>query len=118
VGPTIGLAPKQLAVARSGQPSLYALGGEGIQRIDLENTAPPPQAGADVDLVSLLVIGLMLAMVVIAVISRRKRRSAGLLGPTLDRPVRLHAKNGAQSQHQQPRRDQDLLIAHKAEREE
>jgi hypothetical protein len=78
-----------VAVARSGQPSLYVLGGQGIQRIDLENTAPPPQGGGDVDLVSLLVIGAMLAIVVFAVVSRRQRRSAGLLGPTLDRPVRL-----------------------------
>lgn len=117
-GATIGVAPKQIAVSRSGPPSLYALGGEGIQRIDLENTAPPPQSGADVDLVSLLVIGLMVAIVVVAVVSRRQRRGAGSLGPTLHRPVRLHAENGTQPQHQQPRPDQDLLIAHEAEREQ
>jgi hypothetical protein len=112
------VAPKQIAVSRSGPPSLYALGGEGIQRIDLENTAPPPQSGADVDLVSLLVIGLMVAIVVVAVVSRRQRRGAGSLGPTLHRPVRLHAENGTQPQHQQARADQDLLIAHEAEREQ
>ena len=67
---------------------------------------------------SLLVIGLMVAIVVVAVVSRRQRRGAGSLGPTLHRPVRLHAENGTQPQHQQARPDQDLLIAHKAEREQ
>jgi sugar lactone lactonase YvrE len=115
--PALGVAPKQVAVARSAQPSLYVLGGDGIQRIDLENTPPPPQGGADVDLVSLLVILSMLAVVVVAVVSRRQRRGAGLLGPALDRPVGLHAKDGTQAEHQKAHRDQHLLIAHEAKRE-
>lgn len=116
--PALGLAPKQVAVARSAEPSLYVLGGDGIQRVDLENTPPPPQGGAEVDVVSLLVILSMLAVVVAAVASRRQRRHAALLGPTLHRPVGLHAKNGAQTEHQKARRDQHLLIAHQAEREQ
>ena len=84
----------------------------------VENTAPPPQATADVDLLSLLVIAAMLAVVVVAVGSRRRRRAAASLGPTLDRPVGLDAKDGAQRQHQQARPDEDLLIAHQAEREQ
>src|SRR5205085_6462431 len=92
--PTIDLAPKQIAVARSGQLSLYVLGSDGIERLDLENTAPPPQAGTDIDLVSLAVIGLMIALLALAVVSRRQRRlSAASLDAALDGPVRLHAKN-------------------------
>jgi sugar lactone lactonase YvrE len=118
IGTAPGLAPKQVAVARSGDSSLYVLGGDGVQRMDLENTPPPPQGSADVDPVSLLVILSMLAVLVVAVVSRRQRRGVRLLGPALDRPVGLHAKDGAEAEHQKTRRDQDLLIAHQAEREQ
>jgi sugar lactone lactonase YvrE len=117
-GAAVAFAPKQVAVARSAEPSVYVLGGDGIQRIDLENTAPPPQATADVDPLSLLVIAAMLAVVVVAVGSRRRRRAAASLGPTLDRPVGLDAEDGAQRQHQQAHPDEELLIAHQAEREQ
>jgi DNA-binding beta-propeller fold protein YncE len=74
--PTIDVAPKQVAVARSDQPSLYVLGSDGVVRLDLENTAPPPQGGSDLDAVSLIVIGLLVAMVGLAIVSRRSRRAA------------------------------------------
>jgi DNA-binding beta-propeller fold protein YncE len=116
-GAAVAFAPKQVAVARSAAPSVYVLGGDGIQRIDIENTAPP-QTSSDVDPLSLLVLAAMLAVVVVAVGSRRRRRGAALLRPTLDRPVRLDAENGAERQHQQARPDEDLLIAHQPEREQ
>jgi hypothetical protein len=115
--PGLELAPKQIAVARSLQPSLYVLGSDGIERLDLENTAPPPQAGADGDLVSLAVIGLMIALVVLAVVSRRQRRQSPIsFDAALDGPVRLQAKNGAQRQQQQADADQNLLVAHQTKR--
>jgi DNA-binding beta-propeller fold protein YncE len=113
-GPGVQLSPKQVAVVASPQPLLYVLGSDGIERIDLQNTAPPPAAGADVDLVSLAVIFGMVALLVLAVLSRRQRRRATSVGATPGRPVRLDAKDGAQRQHQEPRRDEDLLIAHQA----
>src|SRR4029077_16004472 len=54
--PAIDVAPRQLAVPPQGQQSLYLLGTDAIQRLDLENTAPPPQSGPGVDLVSVFVI--------------------------------------------------------------
>jgi hypothetical protein len=115
--PTIDVAPKQVAIEpRSGQPSVYVLGSDGIQRLDLENTAPPPQGGPDVDLISLLVVVLMLALVIVAIVSRRQRRNGALLGASLDGPVGLHAENSAERQHQQTRADEDLLISHQTER--
>ena len=72
--PPIDVAPKQVAVARSDQPSLYVLGADGVVRLDLENTAPPPQGGSDVDVVSLVVIGLLVAMLALAIVSRRRSR--------------------------------------------
>jgi sugar lactone lactonase YvrE len=117
--PTLDLAPKQIAVARFGQPSLYVLGSDRIERLDLENTVAPPQVSQDTDLVSLGVIVLMLALVALAVVSRRQRRRAPVsLEAALDRPVRLHAKNGAQRQQQQPDANQELLIAHQPKSEE
>lgn len=115
--PSVDVIPRQVAVGRSGQPSLYVLGSDGIQRVDLQNTAPPP-SGADVDLVSLAVIGGMVALLLLAVLSRRQRRRAASLGSALDRPVGLHAEDRAQRQHQQAGRDEDLLIAHQPERKQ
>jgi tripartite motif-containing protein 71 len=71
--PTIDIAPRQVAVGRAGQLFVYVLGADGIQRLDLQNTPPPPPAaGASVDIVSLAAIGAMLAVVALAVISRRQ----------------------------------------------
>ena len=116
--PTIDVASKQLALA-PGPPSLYALGGDGIQRLDLANTPPPPQSGADTsDLLSLAALVLILILLGVAVVSRRQRRRAAAttsLAASLDGPVGLHAENGAQRQHQQPDADQDLLVTNQAE---
>jgi sugar lactone lactonase YvrE len=112
---TIDLPPRQIALARSDRPSLYVLGNDGIQRVDLENTAAPPQGGPDIDLVSLGVIVLLVAIVVLAFASRRARRS---LGSPLDGPVGLHAKDGGKGQHQETQTDQELLIANQPEREQ
>ncbi len=113
--PIIEVAPKQVALAL-GQPSLYVLGSDAIQRIDLADTPPPPQSGpASADLVSVVAILLFLVLVVLAVAARQQRRS---LHATPHRPIRLHAENGAQRQEQQPEADQDLLVANQAKREQ
>jgi hypothetical protein len=98
-----------------GQPSLYVLGADAIQRLDLENTPPPPQSGPGVDLMSVFVIVLMVALVAFAVLSRRQRR---LFSAALDRPVGLHTKDGAQREQQKPDADKDLLVAHQAKGEQ
>jgi sugar lactone lactonase YvrE len=117
--PSLDVSPRQVALPRSGQPSLYVLGSDGIQRLDLENTAPPPQGvGFDPDLVGLAVIVLMAALVALAMLSRRQRRAAASLGAAFDRPVRLHPEDGAQRQHEQPKTDEHLLIAHQTKREQ
>jgi sugar lactone lactonase YvrE len=115
--PTIDVGSKQLALA-PGQPSLYVLGGDGIQRLDLANTPPPPQGGTDTsDLLSLAALVLILILLGLAIVSRRQRRRAAStsLGAALDGEVGLHTENGAQRQHQQPGADQDLLVTHQAE---
>lgn len=105
------IAPKQIAIAPGG--SLYALSADEIERLDFADTPPPPQTTAGTsDLLSIGALVLMLGLVVVAVLSRRSRREKSLLS-TLDGPVRLHAKNGAQRQQQQPGADEDLLIANK-----
>jgi hypothetical protein len=117
--PQIDVAPKQVAVGRSARPALYVLGGDGVVRLDLENTTPPPQGGADVDLVSIGILGLLIAVMVFAVLSRRTRRAQpASVGATLDRPVGLQAENGAERQHQQTRANQDFLVANQTEREQ
>jgi sugar lactone lactonase YvrE len=114
----IDVAPKQVAVARSDRMSLYVLGSDGVVRLDLENTAPPPQGGADVDVVSLAVIALLLAVLIFAVLSRRGRPSLRSVGSALNRPVRLQAEDGAQRNNQQPHADEDFLVTHEAKREQ
>jgi NHL repeat len=114
--PPIDVVPKQVALSRSAQPSLYVLGGDGIVRLDLDNTPPPPQGGPDVDVVSLVVIGLLVVLVGSAVLSRRARRGAGSRA-ALGRPIRLETEDGAQRQYQQTQADEDLLIAHQTKRE-
>lgn len=110
----LDVVPRQLVFARIDRPSLYVLGSDGIVRVDFENTAPPPQGGPDVDVVSILIIGLLAAFVVFAVLSRRSRRAISV-GAALDRPVGLDAENGAQRKDQQPRADQQALIGDQAE---
>jgi sugar lactone lactonase YvrE len=118
--PTLEVSPRQVAVARADPPSLYVLGSEAIQRFDLENTPPPPQGGGllDADVISLAIVAFAAALVGVAVVSRRQRRTAASLGAALDRPVRLHAENGAQRQEQQARTHEDLLVAHQTKREQ
>ena len=117
--PAIDVVPRQVAVPRTGPPSLYVLGGDGIQRLDLENTAPPPQAGpGDGDVLSLFVIALMVALVAVALLSRRQRRASPSLHATSERPIGLHAENGTQRQQQEPNADQNLLIAHQPKGEQ
>jgi hypothetical protein len=120
--PTIDVAPKQVAISRTGAQSMYVLGSDAIQQIDLTNTAPPPQGGAvESDVISLIVMVLLLALVGLAVLSRLQRRRvpalAASLGASLEGPIRLDAKNGAQRQQQQPGADEDLLVAHQAKGE-
>jgi DNA-binding beta-propeller fold protein YncE len=116
--PTIDVGSKQLALA-PGQPSLYVLGSDGIQRLDLANTPPPAPSGADTsDLLSLAALVLILMLLGVAIVSRRQRRRAAAttsLGASLDGPVRLHTENGAQRQQQQPGADQDLLVTNQSE---
>jgi DNA-binding beta-propeller fold protein YncE len=116
--PAIDLSPKQLALAPDGQ-ALYVLGTTGIQRLELANTAPPPQASTDLgDLVSVLALVLMLALVVLAFAYRRQRRRVALLNAPFERPVGLDAKDGAQRQDQEAQGDEQLLIANQAKGEQ
>ena len=117
--PILDVAPKQVAVAPTGQPAAYVLGSDAIQRVDLADTAPPPQQGIGVDLLSVLAILLMAAVVVVAVLSRRRRRRGlALVGSPLKRPVRLYAKNGTKREHQEAEPDEELLIAHQSKGEQ
>jgi DNA-binding beta-propeller fold protein YncE len=116
--PAIGVVPRQVAVSRSDPPSLYVLGPDGVVRLDLENTAAPPQGGSEVDVVSLVVIAALAAVLGLAILSRRARRAATLLGAPPGRPIRLNAKDGAQRQYQQTRADEDLLITHQTKRKQ
>jgi NHL repeat-containing protein len=112
--PILDVSPKQVAVA-AGQQSLYVLGGDAIQRVDLADTPPPPQSTTGgTDLISVVALLLIVALVVLAVASRRQRR---LLHAAPHRPVRLHAENGAQRQQQQADADEELLIANQTKRE-
>jgi DNA-binding beta-propeller fold protein YncE len=115
--PPIGVSARQLAFARPTQPLLYVLGGEGVVRVALENTSPPPQSAQDTDLLGLVILVLLVAVVVLAFVTRRARVRAASLR-AFDGPVRLHSENGAQRQDQQPRADEHLLVAYQAEREQ
>ena len=115
-GDPIQIVPRQVAFARADRPSIYVLGGDGIVRVDFENTAPPPQGGgSDIDFISVLVIALLVAFIAFAILSRRGRRAASV-GAALDGKVGLYAKNGAHGQDQQANGDQHRGVLHQAER--
>lgn len=116
--PPLEVAPKQVALSRSDRPSLYVLGDDAVERLDLENTAPPAQPGAEVDLVSLAVLAVLIGVLVFAVMSRRGRRTSPALLGSLDRPVGLQPEDGGQRQHQQTRPDQHFLVTNQTEREQ
>ncbi len=117
-GQQISVAPRQLAVA-PGQPStLYALGGDGIVRLDLQDAAPPAPTHSDVDVIGPLLFGLLLAVPVLAFVLRRGRARKGSVGPASNRKVGLHAEDTAQREDQQAGADQPLLVAHQTEREQ
>src|SRR5262249_40146957 len=61
-GQTIDVSPRQIAVGPGLPVALYALGSDGIVRLDLENTTPPPQGSSDIDLVSPILFLLLLAV--------------------------------------------------------
>jgi sugar lactone lactonase YvrE len=114
--PPVDVAPKQLAWAGAERPALYALGTDGIVRVDLENTAPPPQSGVDLDVIRPLVIVLAGVFLVFVVLSRRSRGRA-LAGAALDRPVRLHPEDRAQRQNHQAAAYQNGVVADEPKRE-
>ena len=115
--PQINVAARQVAMARvSGM--LYVLGREGVVRVSLENTSPPPQSTQDTaDIAGLVVLVLLIGAVALAFLTRVKRgRSASLR--TLDGPVGLDSENGGQRDDQETSADQHLLITHQPEREQ
>ena len=101
--PLLATTPRQVAVARSAEPVAVRARLDQIQRLDLQNTPPPPQGSSGPDLLSVLVIVVMLGVVALAVLARaaRHRRAPASLGAALERPVGLDAENGAQREHQQ-----------------
>ena len=104
------VAPRQLATSRAEPQSLFVLGDQGVVRLDLENVAPPPQSAsaAEIDLLSPILILVLLAIPILALLARRWRASVGAASGG---EVGLQAEDGAQRQHQQPGRDQDLALA-------
>jgi DNA-binding beta-propeller fold protein YncE len=114
----IDVAPRQLAISASQPKSLYALGSEGVVRVDLDTSLPAPQASTDVDIVSPIVIALLFSLPVFALLMRRGRRGASSVAATAHRKVGLHAEDRAQRQHEQTHADQDLLVAHQADRKD
>jgi DNA-binding beta-propeller fold protein YncE len=113
----IDVTPRQVAIGPAQPRSLYVLGGEGIARLDLDNTPLPAQGGGDADLLSPIVLVLLLALPVLAVLARRRgaRRS---VAPTPHGEVRLHTEDAAQREQHQAHADQDLLVTHQPERKQ
>jgi DNA-binding beta-propeller fold protein YncE len=110
--PALEIAPRQLAVAPGPASVLYALGNDGIVRVELENTAVRASgSGSDVDVLSPLLFALLVAVPVVTVLARRRRDS---VPAAAHGPVRLHAKNGTHSQQQQPHGNQQLLVTNEA----
>jgi sugar lactone lactonase YvrE len=114
--PPLDISPRQVAIGRSAPPILYVLGGDGVVRLALENTSPPPQSTQDSgDLLGLLVLVLLVAAVVLAFAARWRRVRAASVR-AFDGPVRLDPENGGQRHYQQSRADEHLLVAYQAER--
>ena len=69
--------PRQVALGADGV--LYLLGGAGIARVEIENTAPPPQASAGdlLDPSTLAALGLVVLVALLA-LDRRRRRASGV----------------------------------------
>jgi DNA-binding beta-propeller fold protein YncE len=94
--------PRQV-VAAPNMPSVYVLGNDGIVRVDVANIAAPPQP-AGPDRLAVAILGLVVALLAVAVATRARRRRETIAParPTsvevapLDRPVGLGAKDGAQ----------------------
>jgi DNA-binding beta-propeller fold protein YncE len=112
------VAPRQVAIGPAQPRSLYVLGNEGVLRVDLDNTAPPPQGSGEVDVVSPIVIALLLALPIAALVLRRGRTRRALVSAPADGEVGLQPKNGAQRQHQQAGPDQDLVVPDQAQGED
>jgi sugar lactone lactonase YvrE len=110
-GGELDLAPRQVATSDADPLTLYVLGYQGVVRLDLQNGAPVPQSADDIDLLSPLLMLLLVAVPIAAVVLRRGRGRPASVGATLHGEVGLQAVNGAQGEHQQPRRDQDLALA-------
>jgi DNA-binding beta-propeller fold protein YncE len=107
-GQTIDVSPRQIAVGPGLPVALYALGSDGIVRLDLENTTPPPQGSSDIDLVSPILFLLLLAVPVVALVMRRGRHRS--LRSASHGPIGLDAENRAQREDQQASADQPLLV--------
>jgi DNA-binding beta-propeller fold protein YncE len=118
-GPSIDVAPRQVAASSAEPRALYVLGGQGVVRVDLEDVAAPAgaQAGDEVDLLSPLLLLLLAAVPVAALISRRRGRSARA---SAVQEARLQSEDGAQRQDQQPGGDQDLVgpVAHQPDHQQ
>jgi hypothetical protein len=117
--PPIQVAPRQMIVAPGARATAYVLGTDGIVRVDFDNTPPPPQGGEPVDWQSLLTIAGLVAILAVAVLSRRGRGARrGSIGAALEGPVGLRTKNGTQRQDEHAKSDQQFLVAHQTERKE
>jgi hypothetical protein len=106
--PALEVPPRQLAFSPAQPLSLYVLSGQGIARLDLQNVAGAvAPASEEVDLLSPALLLLLVAVPIVALLSRRSRsaRAAAV------REVGLQPVNGAERQHQQPSGDQDLVVA-------
>jgi sugar lactone lactonase YvrE len=112
----IDVTPRQVAIGPAQPKSLYVLGGEGIVRVDLDNTPPPAQGSGDADLVSPIVLVLLLGLPVLAVLLRRRRAQRESVAAAPHGEVRLHTEDAAQREQQQAHADQDLLVTHQPER--
>ena len=116
---SVGVSAKQLVFSPRNPSSLYALDDDGVVRLDLEDTPPPPQGGESLDIPSLLIVAGLLAFVVVAVLRRRPRRAVpALVGTPSNGPVGLHAEDRTQRQDQQSRRNQQLVVTHQPERKQ
>jgi DNA-binding beta-propeller fold protein YncE len=128
-------APRQLAFGPPQGNGLYVLGQEGVVRLDLGDTPPPPQgggSGSEVESAALAALATVagLGALLIAWRQRRPARAVGsigsvgsvgvgpVVGAAAGRPAGLHAVDGAEGQQQQAQANQDGVLADQAEREQ